>query len=227
MNYDFCLLINSHITYLNNSCKKLLVTIEKYIDDFPKEKIFIFAGGCSQSVGYQNSTFDGFQLINCPISNFDFTTFIALLETDLPIKKFFFIHDTCVIGPKFFQLISNFDRSHLCKPLLTHSSMNMGMYDIDAIETTRDFLCSVKNEDYSENTLQNVKSQSIMYEDALFNQIKYVDFYSNGPTWHPDGDFYSDFYGTEHRRKIEYYPEIDLLKMKANFNLGSRYIINL
>ena len=227
MIYDFSLAINTNIKYINNSCKKLLVTLEQNMHDFPRENIFIFVSECNQQDGYKNSTYDGFHAIYCPIANFDLTTFIALLENNLPIEKFFFIHDTCVIGPKFFELISEFNRSHLCKPLLTHSSMNIGMYDKNGLEITRDFLCSIRNEDYSENTLQYVKSQSIMYEDALFNKIKYSDNYSQGATWHPDGDFYSDFYKTEHRRKIEHYPEIDLLKMKANFNIGSKYIINL
>lgn len=90
----------------------------------------------------------------------------------------------------------------------------MGIYSQKIINSFKDFLLSAKNT--SEHRLQEFKRKALETEDYIFKndpKNKVLDNY--------DGHKYTrpvDYYKTGVNRIVEYYPNLDLYKIKANFS---------
>jgi hypothetical protein len=95
--------------------------------------------------------------------------------------------------------------------------MNMGIYSTKIINEFNEFLLSNKNTD--ENICLECKAKCVISEDYIFKNDpnnKLLDNY--------DGHNYtgpSDYYNTGTMRIVEYYPNLDLYKIKANWGQGT------
>jgi hypothetical protein len=94
--------------------------------------------------------------------------------------------------------------------------MNIGIYSQAIINKFKDFLLSKKNT--NESKCMTYKSVDFN-EDYIFNNDKnnkvlnnYNGLIYTGPT---------DYYNTGTLRRVEYYPNLDLYKMKANWGQGT------
>lgn len=99
--------------------------------------------------------------------------------------------------------------------------MNMGIYSQKLINTFKDFLLSKKNMDDTKR--MQFKIDGVNMEDYIFNhdpnnQVldNFLNDYCGDKTKGP-----TDYYGTGTMRIVEYYPNLDLYKMKANWGQGS------
>ena len=94
--------------------------------------------------------------------------------------------------------------------------MNIGIYSQKIINKFNDFLLSKKNT----NENECMKYKSINHnEDYIFNNDQNNKVLDNYDGWNYTGP--SDYYNTGTMRIVEYYPNLDLYKIKANWGQGT------
>ena len=112
--------------------------------------------------------------------------------------------------------LKSIDMSNITSLKINKSfSMNMDIYSQKIINQFKDFLLTKKNTD--ENICMEFKS--INYnEDYIFNNDNNNIVLDN----HDQYIYYGpiDYYGTGILRRIEYYSNLDLYKIKANWGQG-------
>lgn len=148
----------------------------------------------------------------CDNNSFDLTSLIAILDLGLKSDYWFLLHDTCYVGKSFKDNIMRYTYNTDTLRLYSGASMNIGAYSQSYLDKEKDLILSYKNQDYSFESLQRLKSRLVTEEDFLFKKSickVYTDrVISEGPI-----DFYSNGVG----RIIEHYNDVDLHKLKANW----------
>jgi len=157
--------------------------------------------------------------IKCNHNSIDFTGLIILLELyNQNINEYYlYLHDTCKIGPKFYDKLKALDLTNVTTIKINRSfSMNIGIYSQNIINKFKNFLLSKKNKDEK----MCMKFKSVNYcEDYIFNNDPNNIILENYNGHNYTGPF--DYYGTGTMRIVEYYPNLDLYKIKANYGQGS------
>lgn len=198
------------------------------------------AGVASHDIYVMEGGHDAFEKISHDVNyyhvnhnSFDLTALITVVQLDLPTDYWFLLHDTCIVGTKFKTLIHNIPH-HQPEAIAIKNfpSMNMGAYRADYLRRKKDLLDALANFDNSTTGLKLAKGKAIETEDILFKE---ADVSKNVKVYNPwllradenyrlaDGellDYYTD-------RIIEYFPQVDVYKFKANFNLTRTDIIEL
>lgn len=213
------IVINSHIKS-TIALEHLLESMRLY-QEFDHFEIIIVVGGFYENPNYQINKNKNITYIYCNHNSIDFTGLIALLElySENTNEYYLYLHDTCKVGEQFFNKISSIDLNNVSSVKINKwFSMNMGIYSQNIINQFSDFLLSRKNND--ENTCMDFKKSGLYYEDHIFkndpNNIILDNFegcYYDGPFTGP-----TDYYNTGVMRIVEYYPNLDLYKIKANWS---------
>ena len=225
---DYHLVINSHVNYWDNAGKKCYNSIVENFPEYPRENIHIFCSGGDIEKGYINSNYENSPLTVCPYNSFEYSCLIAILELNLEYKHFFLLHDTTFAGPKFKEKIGDFNRNLHAVPLCHFPSMNMGMYRLDHVRENQQYIMNLRNTKYDTNDLKLFKGLAINHEDRLLHQKKITETYDSHPVLHPTKtEYYSFLLNPEKPRKVEYFPNLDLVKVKANFSVTGPYHIDL
>ena len=102
-NQHITLVINSHKNNIDLALKRLLKSLDKF--NINKNKIIIIIGGY-ENLDYEIYDESNISTIKAPHNSIDFTGLISLLELKNnfnDLEYFFYIHDTCKIGPNFFK----------------------------------------------------------------------------------------------------------------------------
>ncbi len=99
--------------------------------------------------------------------------------------------------------------------------MNIGIYSQRIINTFNQFL--LENKNIKESELMNVKTLGAKYEDYLFKNDKDNIVLDNYDGWNYTGPI--DYYGSGVMRIVEYYPSLDLYKIKANWFTRTKWIL--
>jgi len=185
---------------------------------FLEFELLIFIGGFANEQEYtiiKNET--NITIVECNHNSIDFTGLIGLSElyfADVD-EYYLYLHDTCKIGPEFYKKLKAIDLTDVSSIKLNKPfSMSMGIYSQKIITSFKDFLLSVKNT--SEDRLQEFKRKAIETEDYIFKndpKNKVLDNYNGHKYTGP-----VDYYKTGVNRIVEYYPNLDLYKIKANFS---------
>lgn len=210
----------------NYSKKTIPIIIPSLIESgICKEDIFVFEGGHDKrSVIKKNN----YTLIELDHNSIDFTGLIDIVENEIESDYWFNIHDTCKVGTKFCELLYNIPQSYPDKIALYESpSMNIGLYKYSYLLKHTDKILNLKNKDYSEKQLKKKKEWCTFCEDyimymlrdslpVLYNSDLQDKIVVNQESW----------YG-ERQRIIEYYPQLDLYKCKANYHRLMKPIIEL
>ena len=220
---DFKIVINSSIKYFDIACLKLLDSFYKHFPEYPKNNIYIFLGGGEPDKGYIKCMDSDVNKYVIPHNSFDYNSHISILDLELQFEYFFYLHDTCLVGPKFLECISNYNPEHLCKPVVNIASMNSGMCKRELLDKNKDHLMSAKNPDYSESGIQISKKYNVANENYLFKN-NFSEVYGNKPVHLND---YDNYYGTNTNRLVEYYESIDLIKFKANYQHREEWVVQL
>lgn len=217
MSKNIAFVVSSHI-------KSYKTTIKGLIDDFninniKLEDVLFYVGGFdNESI----EEIDGLLIRKVKHNSMDFTGIISLLEDEYfnytyDYTHYFFIHDTVKLGDRFYDNVinANLDNARLTSDFL---GMNMGMLTRDYIISKKDEILMFKNTDYNIDSIKKFKSFIISKEDIIF--IKLKDSFNKtkriitGPV---------DYYGNGTLRIIEYYKDLDLYKIKANWFYKDNY----
>ena len=213
------IVINSH-SKSNIALQHLLESLRE--NDINYCSIIVVIGGYYHLPDYEISKDENITYIRANHNSIDFTGLITLLELYSDTNEYYFyLHDTCKIGKKFFEKIQSIDLTNVTSMKIRRGvSMNIGVYSQGIINKNKVFLLSKKNNDAD----KCMEYKSINYcEDYIFNHDpnnKILDNYTGSSYTGP-----TDYYKTGTLRIVEYYPNLDLYKMKANWG-HNRWTLN-
>lgn len=194
----------------------------KHNPDFLDYEILVVVGGHYENGGYVTRKEGNITYIECNHNTMDLTALIALAELfPKNTEYYFYMHDTCKIGTNFYKKLKAIDLNGVSSIRINKKfSMNIGIYSQALINSFADTIIPLKN--YSDATILSAK-QSVYAEDYIFfrdptNKIldDYDGFIHEGPT---------NYYGTGTMRIVEYYPNIDLYKIKANWGMNGHDVL--
>ena len=209
------IVINSHIKS-NIALEHLLESLKNKEINY---EIIVIIGGYYNNVDYEIINDGNIKYIRCNHNSIDFTGLITLVELyNKDINEYYiYLHDTCRVGKNFYNKIKSIDLTNVSSIKINkHFSMNIGIYSQKIINQFKDFLLSKKNTD--ENKCMEFKSINFN-EDYIFKNDKNNILLDNY-----DGNNYTgptDYYNTGTMRIVEFYPNIDLYKIKANWGQGT------
>jgi hypothetical protein len=207
-----------------NSHTKSNIALQHLLESFKENNInycdvIVVIGGYYNLDNYEIIKNEDITYIHANHNSIDFTGLITLMElyNDNINEYYVYLHDTCKIGNNFYNKIKSIDLNNVSSIKIKNcNSMNIGIYSQRIINDFKDFLLSKKNT--NENECMKYKSINFN-EDYIFNNDKnnilldnYNDYIYTGPT---------DYYNTGTMRRVEYYPNIDLYKIKANWGQGT------
>ena len=205
-----------------NSHSKSNIALQHILESFKENDInycdiIVVIGGYYCLNDYEITKDENITYIRANHNSIDYTGLITLLELYNNTDEYYlYLHDTCKIGKNFYNKIKSIDLTNVSSIKITKNySMNIGIYSQQLINNFKDFLLSKKNTD--ENECMKYKAV-LNNEDYIFNSDpnnKVLDNYDGynytGPT---------DYYNTGTMRIVEYYPNLDLYKIKANWGQG-------
>lgn len=210
--------INSHVGSYQKTFDKITTSLLN--SGIRPDDIYFFIGGYSN---YEYYKIGDINVYRCDNNSIDFTTLISIIDLNLYIDNFFIMHDTAYVGENFYFKVLNepIDCSTISLTFDGYS-MNMGLYTKDHIIENKNQILSLKNIDYSIESLQHWKKEGIKHEDRFLHpKIKSYN-YTNRQVL---GEI--DYYETGTKRILEYFPEIDFYKIKANWHVKEQYELNL
>ena len=221
--YNIKIIINSNINgtiALNHLLDSL-----KILDDFNNFEIIICIGGYFENTDYQIVEDKNIKIIKCYYNSIDLTAFITILELYNENNNFYFfyMHDTCKVGKMFLKTLINLNLNNVSTLRLNKAySMNIGIYTLKILYDNTQYLLSNKNT--KESLLQEYKIKSIKNEDYIFKSDKNNKLFNNKQLTYTLPA--TDYYNTGTLRIVEYYEGPDLYKIKANYIVKEKYILN-
>lgn len=203
--------------------KSVPVLLESLVKcSFPFNDVYIFNAGFE---------FEAYKLLPNQIhywelnhNSFEYSALIHIIEKRIESDYWFLIHDTCQVGPKFKELLFNIPESNPEKlALRSWPSMSIGSYKFDYLlkEEIQSKLKSIKNHDYSEESMRRWKNWGVPNEDyILWKTDPKPMIYNNCHDDEMRVLNYSNWYNTNTIRRTEYYRSLDLYKNKSNWGQG-------
>jgi len=211
--------VSSHINSYKKTFDKLIKSL--LASGVPAENIYFFIGGYDEYKKIENDK--GINVYQVPHNSIDFTGLISIIELNLKSDYWFLLHDTCYVGDHFYNQIIK--HNHITDTIRLTSdgyNMNMGAYKQEYLDGIRDRVLAFKNTDYSEAAVMKFKVNAIHWEDKLL--VPNSPAYNNAKRIVSDG---TNVYSTGVNRIKEYYPDIDIYKIKANWDLKPIYELNV
>jgi hypothetical protein len=225
------IVINSH-SKSNIALQHLLESLKK--NDIYFCDIIVVIGGHFNLSNYEitksenENENENITYIRANHNSIDFTGLIALLELyKNNISEYYvYLHDTCRIGKDFYNKIKSLDLTNVTSIRInTRFSMNIGIYSQSIINNFENFLLSTKNTD--ENLCMKYKIDGVKWEDYIFKNDKNNIILENyNSSQYKNRTDPVDYYKTGTMRIIEYYPNLDLYKFKANWG-QKNYFLNV
>lgn len=210
------IVINSHINStiaLNHILESLKENDINYCD------VIVVIGGYYNLDNYEIIfTNENITYIHVNHNSIDFTGLITLAELfkDDINEYYVYLHDTCKIGKNFYNKLKAIDLTNISSIRINKtSSMNIGIYSQNIINKFEKFLLSKKNTD--PNKCLEFKSVNFN-EDYIFDNDPNNKVLDNHNCWNYTGP--TDYYNTGTMRIVEYYNNLDLYKIKANWGHG-------
>lgn len=214
------ILINSHPS--SELALDLLMKGLRECEEFNQFNIIVCEGGHMDNESYKLRTDKNITHVQCNHNSIDFTALITVVENQHhePFKStthYFYMHDTCKVGPRFLYNIQQIDVNGLLgKPLLGKHSKNIGIYSNEILMYHKRFLVA-KTKNTDEKNAMKYKEKGYHMEDAIFKmhhgRVKMPGKLAKKKRKQSKPQ---DVYGTGNLRIIHYYPDIDLYKIQAN-----------
>lgn len=190
--------------YVNKTIPPLISSLIK--SGIDKNDIYVFCGDCVENKNYIR---DGINCYAATHNSFDYTSYIEIVENQLNYN-WFLMHDTCRAGPKFKELL--YSKTELNHPKIAlkpapPASMSIGYFKYDYLNKYRDKILSFKNLN---------KSTALANEDYFLTKVEpeTCAYYGTERYEQPLDNFW---YKTSTPRIQEYFPHLDLYKLKANW----------
>lgn len=189
-----------------------------------KSDIHVFNAGYDK---YSCSIKDGITYHYLDHNSYEYSSLIEIADREISSEYWFLIHDTCKVGSMFKKLLYNIPQDKPLKMALkSRPSMSMGLYNYQYLLSLKDKLKSIKNTDYSPESMMRWKRWGVPNEDYILwltNPLPLI--YNDNDKWSiVDND---NWYGTNTIRRTEYYPSLDLYKNKSNWGQSHNMIINI
>jgi hypothetical protein len=208
------IVINSHDK--SSIALNHLLESMKLCEEYNNYEMIIIIGGYYNLTDYEFLKNENITYIKCNHNSIDFTGLITLMElySNNINEYYLYLHDTCKVGKNFYKKLESIDLTNVSSiKIRKKCSMNIGIYSQKIINEFKNFLLRKKN--INESECMNFKSINytedyIFYNDNNnFTLDDYDDRIYTGPT---------NYYNTGTMRIVEYYPNLDLYKIKANWN---------
>ena len=215
------IVINSHIK--SDIALNHLLSSMKICDEYNEYDIIIIIGGYYDINKYKISKNKNITYIKCYHNSIDYNGLITLMELyyDNIYEYYLYLHDTCKIGKDFYKKLKSIDLTNISSIKINKNfSMNIGIYSQKIINEFKFFLLTKKN--INENKCMEFKNDG--QEDYIFNNDKNNIVLDNYDDWNYTGP--TDYYGTGTIRIVEYYPNLDIYKIKANWGVASLTLNN-
>ena len=190
-----------------------------------KEDIHIFNAGYDE---YKMEVIDGITYHYLNHNSYEYSGLIEISEREIESKYWFLIHDTCKVGSKFKELLYNIPSDNPVKIALKGKpAMSMGLYRYDYLLSLKEKLTSIKNTNYSQDSMMNLKRWGVPNEDYILWMTEPTPLiYNNNDSWTIVDN--NNWYNTGTTRRTEYYPSLDLYKNKSNWGqTGDNMVINI
>jgi hypothetical protein len=220
---DIKFAISSHI---NGYTLTYPVIIESLLKSgvSPTDIYFIIGGKDINELTINN---ENINIVYTKQHSIDFTGLIEVLNQNIYAEYWFLLHDTVIIGQNFYNCIQSFDYSNN-PPIVSLSyelSMNMGAYSWDYLQSIKDdLLTNYQNFDSSIESIQKLKTKAIIEEDKYLEKYRHKYHYTKIPRVVLESQ---PIYNTNTPRIIEYFYNIDLFKIKANWMRKKIYELNV
>jgi uncharacterized membrane protein len=191
----------------------------KLCEEFNEYEIIIVIGGYYANTNcYDISRHENITYIKCNFNNLDLTGLTTLLELYSGDEYYVYLHDTCKVGKNFYKKIKSIDLTNVSSIRINREfSMNIGIYSQKIINAFQTFL-STKNIDECKMSL---KTYVVSHEDFIFKNDATNIVLENYDGWNYTSP--TDYYNTGTMRIVEYYPNLDLFKIKANWHCKSEW----
>ena len=179
-----------------------------------KDIIHVFNSGFES---YSHEIIDEINYHYLDHNSYEYSPLIEIVDKNLESEYWFLIHDTCKVGPKFKELLYNIPNNKPEKLALKKSPcMSIGYYRYDYLISVKDKIMSIKNTDYSYESMNYWKNWGVPNEDyILWKTTPEPLLYNNISDW--EIVTYENWYNTNTIRRTEYYPSLDLYKNKSNW----------
>jgi hypothetical protein len=190
-----------------------------------KEDIHIFNAGYDE---YKMEVIDEITYHYLNHNSYEYSGLIEISEREISCEYWFLIHDTCKVGPNFKKLLYNIPSDKPVKLALKgRPAMSMGLYRYDYLLSVKEKLVSIKNTDYSQDSMMNWKRWGVPNEDYILWMTDPTPLiYNDNDSWTIVD--YNNWYNTGTTRRTEYYPSLDLYKNKSNWGqTGHNMVINI
>lgn len=218
---DVAICITTTKGYYEKTIPQLIARL-KYLG-IDMHNVYVFEGGQNENKKVAKE-FHHFQVNH---NSFDLTALIAIVDFDLQPPYWLLLHDTLALTDTFKYIFPLLNPSgYECMPLRSHPSMNIGVYSKDYLIKNKSYLESHRNNNYSEQSLQYCKTKAIKEEDYLFTKSTNKQMINKllSTIWSKS---YVQYLGKV--RKKELYPQLGIIKYKANHGLskGDKYDIEI
>ena len=164
---------------------------------------------------------DGINYIKTNHNSVEYTSLIDIVEYSMEAEYWFMLHDTCRVGPGFATLMTNIPEEAEKVALKTFPSMSIGAYKYTYLKKHMDRLMAIKNTDYSREAIQKWKQWGIYQEDFMLwcEKTTHCHLYNEHLTLPTQFQVINEppWYVSTITRQIEYYPQLDIYKSKANW----------
>ena len=219
------LLVNTTLNYSEFTLPILFESLEKA--SFDLSDVIVISGG------HRHHEILSPNFHNVPYNSSDFTAFVAVIEEDFDTDYFFYLHDTCHVGPRFKSQIMSIQPGKLDVIALTRNpSMNIGLYSAKYLRGKTSAIEMLKNSDYGIEAIQRVKTWGVHNEDYLSwgqdtaHKSSYSQLLNCPRSGNPILISENDYYKNGVIRRLEYYEFLDLYKVKANWEIREFYEMN-
>lgn len=129
-------IISSHISSYQYTLPKLIKSLQR--NNIQEENIIAVVGGSKTDHIEANNIF-------VTHNSYDHTSLITVIENKLRSEFWFVLHDTCEMGPEFYNLLKQYKIKHHYTALTEMAWMNIGLFSHHFIEDNKDYILSLKN----------------------------------------------------------------------------------
>jgi hypothetical protein len=195
-----------------------------------KKDIYIFEGG---HLDRRLDDYDGIFYMKVDHNSLEYTGMIEIVENEIEADYWFNTHDTAIMGRDFARLVRNIPHSMPDKVALKpYPSMSIGSYKYSYLMSKKEILLSIKNHDYSREKLLSDKAWGVSNEDFILWKNNETETHLYNEDAIPDAEYfevvdYVNIYGGDTVRIKEYYPQLDISKMKSNWGQSAHVGVDL
>jgi len=210
-------------TTKNFSNYTIPIVVKSLLDSgISKEDIFIFNSGFDFE---KEETIDGIVNYYLNHNSYEYSPLIHICEKQLESDYWFLLHDTCKVGPKFKELLYNFNGTPDKLALKLKPAMSIGTYKYEYLLSVKEKLFGIKNTDYSNESMDRWKLWGVPNEDyILWMTPPDAILYNNNDM---QVIAYENWYGTGTTRRTEYFSSLDIYKNKSNWGQSRQMVRNI